>query len=114
MIPRNRVAPPFVRQAAPTGIGAAAIASASTSAPAARRIAPATPPPIHPPLLAGLTMASASMSRMLPCTISIFISYAGPALEEAFDFRSSPPVRLAPNRFQSLYSYAGPALEDAF
>src|SRR6266508_1382482 len=66
LTPRRLSRPGPVRTAPPTSQGPWATASASTSSPAARRIAPATPEPSQPWLLAAFTIASTARSVMSP------------------------------------------------
>src|SRR5690625_1598747 len=61
---------PAVTTASPAGRGACLLASLASSGPAARWIAPSTPPPPARVALAALTIASTSSVVMSPVTIS--------------------------------------------
>ena len=89
LTPRPASRPGPVRTASPTGQGAWATASASTSAPAARLMAPATPEPSQPSLLAALTIPSVPAAVMSPCQTQTSV---GPQLATLRRSSMFPPI----------------------
>src|ERR671911_417391 len=80
---------PRAGRAPVAGGGPGATASAWTRAPAARRMAPATPEPSQPSLLAALTIPSVPAAVMSPCQTQTPVAPQLPTLRRSSMF---PPV----------------------